>query len=297
MHLIRPRHLVFFSAAACAALGAVPALLALPPADLAARIERSESFLLIDVRPAPAYQAGHIPGAINIPLALLPQKTLPAGARVIVYADGLGLIGDDEALAVARELRVASVDVLEGGYAAWQSSAAPTTAAAGATRERLPGITYQQLVAAPKDGVMLVDLRPPAATRTSEATAQGATARAPDLVEGFAQKLGVPVRRSTAGARTMSTPSSSAAPADATKAAAAFATDIAVSEKTATGTPPLLVLVADSEAAASEAARQLRASGYHRFTILIGGTLTIEHEGRQGSERAASESPVVHGQN
>src|SRR5690606_16077086 len=162
---------------------------------------------------------------------------------------------------------------------AWLSAAAPTTAAGGATRERLPGITYQQLVAAPKDGVVLVDLRAPSAAKVS-GTATAQAMPAPDLVDTFAKQLGVPVRRRAAGgARTMraSASSAAAAPADATRTAAAIATDIAAAEKTSTGTPPLLVLVADSDAAASEAARQLRASGYHRFTILIGGTLTIEH--------------------
>jgi len=299
MHRLHHRHVFILAVAACAVLGGVSPLRAVSPADLAARLERSESILLIDVRPSVAYQESHIPGAISIPLALLPQKTLPAAARVIVYADGLGLIGDDEALAVARALRVASADVLEGGFAAWQSAAAPTTAASGAARERLPGITYQQLVTAPKDGVVLVDLRTPAAARVSGAATEQAMP-VPDLVDTFAKQLGVPVRRGSAGgARTMSaSPGSGAtAPADAARTAAAIATDVAAAEKTSTSTPPLLVLVADSEAAANEAARQLRASGYHRFTILIGGTLTIEHGGRAGSARAATEPEIVHGQN
>jgi rhodanese-related sulfurtransferase len=295
---LRPhRRRLALAAVALALAGAAPSLVAVTPADLSALLARGDSLLLIDVRSSVAYQEAHIPGAINIPLSLLPQKTLPAGARVIVYGDGLGLIGDAEALAIARELRVASVDVLEGGYAAWQSTAAPTTAAGGATRERLPGITYQQLVAAPKDGVVLVDLRVPAAAKVSgAATAQAMPA--PDLVDTFAKQLGVPVRRSSAGgARTMSASSAATTPTDAARTAAAIATDIAAAEKTSASTPPLLVLVADSEAAANEAARQLRASGYHRFTILIGGTLTIEHEGRQGSARGETEPQVVHGQN
>jgi hypothetical protein len=54
----------------------------------------------------------------------------------------------------------------------------------------------------------------------------------------------------------------------------------------------LLVLVADNETAASEAARQLRASGQYRFTILIGGTESIRHEGRVGSARMDSDLVV-----
>jgi hypothetical protein len=53
-----------------------------------------------------------------------------------------------------------------------------------------------------------------------------------------------------------------------------------------------MVLVADNDSAASEAARQLRASGQYRFTILIGGTESISHEGRIGTGRMDGSAPA-----
>jgi hypothetical protein len=54
-----------------------------------------------------------------------------------------------------------------------------------------------------------------------------------------------------------------------------------------------MVLVADNEAAANEAARQLRASGQYRFTILIGGTEAIRNEGRVGTGRMDGGLPAT----
>jgi rhodanese-related sulfurtransferase len=279
------------AAIAAAVLAGVHAF-AMEPGDLAARIARNEPILIIDVRPSVNYQDGHIPGAINIPLALLPHKPVPRSDRALVYGDGLGLVDDEAALEIVRAKGV-SAELLEGGFAAWLATTRLSTGAAGLLRERLPGITYQQLVDANKRDVVLVDLRgqapkPAAAEKVDPETGRTiAAAVAPDLLEDFAGTLGVPVMKPARTAR-MSASAEELAK-DAGTGAASIAAQVGGDGKSR----KLLVLVADSEADASEAARHLRASGYYRFTILVGGMESVRHEGRTGLSRQTIGAPVV----
>jgi rhodanese-related sulfurtransferase len=57
--------------------------------DLLRRISRGE-VTLVDVRPAPEYEAGHLPGARSIPLAELRSRMpeLPRAAEVVAYCRG-----------------------------------------------------------------------------------------------------------------------------------------------------------------------------------------------------------------
>ena len=264
--------------------------MAVTPADLAARIARNEPVLIIDVRSAIAYAGGHVPGAINIPLGLLPHKQLPAGLRVVAYGDGLGVIDDAQALAVLRGKSGASAEVLQGGYAAWLGETRLSTVLPGVTPENLPGITYDQLLAAGKSEMVLVDLRAPGAAALAAVGArkerQVAAAPAPDLLAAFAAKIGVPVVASS-GSVEVAVARAQSAPLSGAVGPARAAAPATPEKKSAR----LLVLVADSDSAASEVARQLRASGEYRFTILIGGTESILHEGRVGSGRTDGAVP------
>lgn len=266
---------------------------AISPEALRVRLEKGDNVLVIDLRPAVAYESGHIPGALNIPISLLPMKPLPANAEVVVYGDGLGLVDDVKAAAAIRAKPGVRGEVLSGGYAAWLESTRLTTAPVGVERERLPGITYNQLLAANRSDMVLVDLRGvgPTAAAASEDNAGGPrraqqtnAASSGDLVAGFATKLGVRLVTATGGnteGRTVSQSDDASGPA---RAAAPAGGPV--------GSGQLLVLVADNDTAANEAARQLRASGQYRFTILIGGTESIRHEGRVGSARMDSDLVV-----
>ncbi len=54
------------------------------------RRARAGQVTVIDVRPAEEYAAGHIPGAISVPLAELPDRLadLPAGTEIVAYCRG-----------------------------------------------------------------------------------------------------------------------------------------------------------------------------------------------------------------
>jgi rhodanese-related sulfurtransferase len=57
--------------------------------DLMARVKEGGA-MVIDVRPAAEYAAGHIPGAINIPVDELPQhlEALPHEQEIVAYCRG-----------------------------------------------------------------------------------------------------------------------------------------------------------------------------------------------------------------
>ena len=165
-----------------------------------------------------------------------------------------------------------------------------STVPAGVTPEKLPGITYDQLVAAGKGDMVLVDLRGTGIPATAAAAAaprreRQAAEAGPDVLAAFAAKLGVPVVAST-GTAAVAKPAAAATDRTTPARAAAPAAGSGTTGK-------LLVLVADSDAAASEVARQLRASGQYRFTILIGGTESIRNEGRVGTARMEGGGPAT----
>lgn len=54
------------------------------------RRAKAGDVIVIDVRPAEEYAAGHIPGAVSIPLGELPARldALPAGTEIVAYCRG-----------------------------------------------------------------------------------------------------------------------------------------------------------------------------------------------------------------
>src|SRR2546423_200522 len=99
----------------CSSLGAQ----AMTPEALQRKIAAQEKITVIDIRPTAMFQRGHIPGAINVPAALVPRKNLPALGSVVVCAEGLGRDSDDAAVASLNQKPGIVAESLEGGYAAW----------------------------------------------------------------------------------------------------------------------------------------------------------------------------------
>ncbi len=82
--------------------------------------------VLLDVRPKQEFEAGHLRGAINIPIDELKDRCgeLPRARRIITYCRGEYCLFADEA---ADFLRANRFDVvrLEGGWPEWQSEGRP----------------------------------------------------------------------------------------------------------------------------------------------------------------------------
>jgi len=93
--------------------------------ELAARLEQGK-VVVLDVRPEPEYRAGHISGAVSVPLELLPTvvKTLPKRHEIVAYCRGPYCVYADDAVRflLARGLRARRLDV---GFPEWQTEGRP----------------------------------------------------------------------------------------------------------------------------------------------------------------------------
>lgn len=85
-------------------------------------------YLVIDVRSATEFAAGHIPGAINIPAAALLSTVAGKGKDIVVYARSVGSAGD-----AVRQLAKAGVKAYEltGGLQLWAAQGLPMVAGDG----------------------------------------------------------------------------------------------------------------------------------------------------------------------
>ena len=217
---------------------------------------------LIDVRPTALFSQGHIPGAMNIPAPLCSQKNLPPLGKVVVYGAGLGNESQESAAAAALGQKPGiTVDVLEGGFAAWESAQGLTTRPRGMKSESPNYITYAQLKAAKSDDVVLVDLR---RQRAPQPALSSANAGQPltDLAQTFP---GLQVAKSTSEAKPQ------------TKSAGK-----------GSGAPPLLVLIDDGDGTAEQTARALKNNGTKRYAILAGGELILARQGQPGLQRGSA---------
>jgi hydroxyacylglutathione hydrolase len=139
------------------ALAEQPLPPALEPSDVDARVRHGA--LALDVRSAPAFGTGHLPGALNValggPFASWAGTLLEADRPLVIVADDAAGVGE----AVMRLARVgldAVAGYLAGGVAAWDR--------AGLALERLPQITVDELRERLAEDATLavVDVRRPA---------------------------------------------------------------------------------------------------------------------------------------
>ena len=93
--------------------------------ELLARLGTGE-VVVLDVRPASEYDAGHLPGARSVPLADLDEelRSLPEDAEVVAYCRGRYCVFADDAV---RELRRRGwrAHRLEDGFPEWRRAGLP----------------------------------------------------------------------------------------------------------------------------------------------------------------------------
>lgn len=87
---------------------------------------------VLDVRPEDEFAFGHLPGALNIPLAALERRLaeLPADREVIAYCRGPYCVLSFEAAAALRA-RGYLVRRLEDGYPEWKAAGLPVVTGTG----------------------------------------------------------------------------------------------------------------------------------------------------------------------
>lgn len=98
--------------------------------ELALRLAEG-SVTVLDVRPEDEFVLGHVPGALNIPLAELERRIgeLPPGKEIVAYCRGPYCVLSFEAVAVLRA-RGFLVHRLEDGYPEWKADGLPVESAA-----------------------------------------------------------------------------------------------------------------------------------------------------------------------
>ena len=137
------------------------------PADLNALMKKKADFVVVDVREPKEFEAGNIPGSVNIPRGLLEfkiTKKYPKKATsIILYCK----TGGRAALAAEglKDIKYRSVKSLAGGWEAWSKFAAipvpEVKAVVGAAKKSITEISvddFKTMVKEDKDFV-LIDVR------------------------------------------------------------------------------------------------------------------------------------------
>ena len=90
------------------------------------RRSRDGLVTVLDVRPSEEYEAGHIPGALNVPLNEIEQHLakLPKEQEIIAYCRGEYCVLAFEAVATMRE-KGFTARRLEEGYPEWKAAGLP----------------------------------------------------------------------------------------------------------------------------------------------------------------------------
>ncbi len=93
---------------------------------------RAGTALVLDVRPAEEFRAGHIPGALSIPIAELEHRLaeLPAGREVVAYCRGPYCVLAYQAVAVLRARGRRARRLVEG-FPEWRAAGLPVEGPAG----------------------------------------------------------------------------------------------------------------------------------------------------------------------
>lgn len=247
------------------------AVAGMAPAELQRQLAKGTGITVIDVRSTVVFQKGHIPGAINIPGALIAEKQLPPLGKVVVYDEGLGQTTATAASTELNKMKGITSEVLERGFAGWEALQGATTREPGLQREELHLITYDQLQKANASELVLVDLRKPRAQLPQSAQTQGTPPPAPltDLQKAFPN---VPITKSP------------------------FELPRTRQSETESGNGgPVLVLIDDggSDNTAQEMARTLKANGNTRVVILAGGEDILSRGGKPGLQRVGTTIPVT----
>lgn len=95
--------------------------------ELRTRI-RSGDVVVLDVRPSAEYAAGHITGALSVPVQSLRSrlKDIPRGTQVVTYCRGPYCVYADEAVRLLTRKGIPAAR-LEDGFPEWQAARLPVT--------------------------------------------------------------------------------------------------------------------------------------------------------------------------
>jgi rhodanese-related sulfurtransferase len=102
-------------------------------AEVKAKLDRGESFHLVDVREESEWNRGHLPRAIHLGKGVLErdvEETIPdSGSEIVLYCGG----GSRSALAAESLQRMGYTNVysLKGGFSGWKNAGLPLEGTGG----------------------------------------------------------------------------------------------------------------------------------------------------------------------
>jgi rhodanese-related sulfurtransferase/DNA-binding transcriptional ArsR family regulator len=113
---------------AAAYLGARDQLEPITRQELARRLEEGDELVVLDVRPTEEHAAGHLPGAVSIPLAELRERLreLPGDREIVAYCRGPFCAFAHEAIAVLTDAGL-TARRLEDGLPEWAAAGLAVT--------------------------------------------------------------------------------------------------------------------------------------------------------------------------
>ncbi|GAA4482730.1 metalloregulator ArsR/SmtB family transcription factor [Rhodococcus olei] len=99
--------------------------------ELVRRLDTGD-VVLVDVRPRDEFEAGHIPGAVNVPVAELADRLddLPSGHEIVAYCRGAFCVMAPDAVRIARAAGRA-VKRLDEGMLEWRLAGLPVDGTTG----------------------------------------------------------------------------------------------------------------------------------------------------------------------
>lgn len=122
-----------------------------------------EPLLLVDARTQQEFAAGHIEGAVSMPVFSLRHREFPPDLLVVVYDDGVGSVEAEEAGDALQAAGHADWRILEGGLLAWDELRYPAVRPRGLVDTPLvPLITpekLERLMQARHTALTVIDLR------------------------------------------------------------------------------------------------------------------------------------------
>jgi rhodanese-related sulfurtransferase len=113
---------------AAAYLGAREELEPVTRQELARRLQQGEELVILDVRPAEEHAAGHLPGAVSIPISELRRRLaeLPRDREIVAYCRGPFCAFAHEAIQVLADAGL-TARRLEDGLPEWQAAGLPVS--------------------------------------------------------------------------------------------------------------------------------------------------------------------------
>lgn len=244
------RTLKFISGAlAIVALAGGTSWASVTAAELRALLSGGERVTVVDVRGENAFAEAHIPGAINVPLAVVKEKNLPPLGRVVVCGDSVDTAETARAALILSQKPGINAEPLLGGFDSWAAAGMPDTRRAGLSEENLKHVKAEDVNAMTEAGdFVVVDLR----------SVKGSAKTARSLSADFPKAKSVLAGPGKGSARS-------------TAQAGSFGEMVRLGREGG----QLLVLVDDGDGESEALARRLKSAGVPRVAIVAGGELGL----------------------